>query len=264
MSMVNDISCGTKDNEEECLAHAEVISLYARKFGTGQWSFIGPGSEKKWYSMKETVHKESGTISRKRCCWNSPKADARFSVQRPPLSRGKLKSKGHGKLSIHFGATQETIETIFRIIVSANQLSLYGAVAQMCEEYESLHDRSGRLDKVMGQSIVLSVIKTEVPMDSDDPANQDLLLQQYEERIERLSQQDKLSKFCMDSEFLSVVEIGQYFMTKDTGDFTQFHTVACRECTLPREDGSSQPIGWVQGNTQIGPVLEVTTKLLAW
>ena len=47
-----------------------------------------------------------------------------------PLSRGKLKSKGHGKLSIHFGATQETIETIFRIIVSANQLSLYGAVAQ--------------------------------------------------------------------------------------------------------------------------------------
>ena len=28
-----------------CLAHAKVVSLYARKFGTGQWSFIGPGSE---------------------------------------------------------------------------------------------------------------------------------------------------------------------------------------------------------------------------
>ena len=51
--MFNDISCGTKDNEEECLAHAEVVSLYARKFGTGHWSFIGPGSEKKWYSLKE-------------------------------------------------------------------------------------------------------------------------------------------------------------------------------------------------------------------
>ena len=34
-----------------------------------------------------------------------------------PLSRCKLKSKGHGKLSIHFAADQETIETIFRIIV---------------------------------------------------------------------------------------------------------------------------------------------------
>ena len=79
-----------------------------------------------------------------------------------PLSRGQLKSKGHGKLSIHFAAVQETIETIFRIIVPANQLSLYGAVANMCEECESLHDRSGQSDKVMGQSIVLSAIKTEV------------------------------------------------------------------------------------------------------
>ena len=26
-------------------------------------------------------------------------------------------------------------------------------------------------------------------------------------------------------------------MTKDTGDLTQFHAVACRECTLPRKDG---------------------------
>ena len=41
MSMFNDISCGTRDNEQECLAHARVVSLYARKFGTGQWSFIG-------------------------------------------------------------------------------------------------------------------------------------------------------------------------------------------------------------------------------
>ena len=44
MSMFNDISCGTKDNEQECLAHARVVSLCARKFGTGQWSFIGPSS----------------------------------------------------------------------------------------------------------------------------------------------------------------------------------------------------------------------------
>ena len=100
-----------------------------------------------------------------------------------PLSRGQLKSKGHGKLSIHLGATQETIETSFRIIVSANQLSLYGAVAEMCEEYESFQDRSGRPDKVMGQSIVLSEIKTEVPLDNDDPAYQNFLLRQYELRI---------------------------------------------------------------------------------
>ena len=66
----------------------------------------------------------------------------------------------------------------------------------------------------------------------------------------------------MDAGFLSVVEIGQYFMTKDTGDLTQFHAVACREYSLPREDGSSQSRGWIQGNTKNGPVLEVTTSCL--
>ena len=121
-----------------------------------------------------------------------------------PLSSGQLKSQGHGKLSIHFAADQETIETIFRTIVSANQLSLYGAVANMCEEYESLHERTRR-PVVMGQSIVLNVIKTEVPWDGDDLANQNFLLQKYEERIEKLSQQDKLSKFSVDAGFLRVV-----------------------------------------------------------
>ena len=125
------------------------------------------------------------------------------------------------------------------MIVSANQLSLYGAVAEVCEEHESLRDRSGRQDKVMGQSIVLSEIKTEIPLENDVPAYQNFLLQQYEELIERLSQQDKVSKFCMDAEFLSVVEIGQYFMTNDTGE--QFYAVVCREYTLPRETQKLDP-----------------------
>ena len=66
----------------------------------------------------------------------------------------------------------------------------------------------------------------------------------------------------MDAGFLNVVEIGQYFMTKDTADFSQIHAVACREHTLPREEEASQPKGWIQGNTKIVPVLEVATSYL--
>ena len=113
----------------------------------------------------------------------------------------------------YFTADYPTIETVFRIFVSANQLSLYGAVANMCEECESLHDRSGQPDMVMGQSIDLSEIKTEVPLENDDPAHQYFLLQRYEERIKSLSQTYSVSKICMDAGFISVVEIGQYFMT---------------------------------------------------
>ena len=59
-----------------------------------------------------------------------------------------------------------------------------------------------------------------------------------------------------------LLKLDSIFMTKDTGDLIQFHAVACREYTLPREEGASQPRGWIQGNTKIGPGLEVTTSRL--
>ena len=254
MSMFNDISCDKKGNEEECVANAKVVSILAKKFGTGQWSFIGPGSEKKWYSMEEESPQGIWDHVADRMLLEFAESGCPIFRASTPLSRCILKNKGHRKLSIHFAADQGTIETTFRIIVFANQLSLHGAVANMCEEFESLQDRSGQPDVLMGQSIVLSEIKAEVPLENNLPSHENLLLQRYEERIEMLSRENKVSKFCMDAGFIHVVEIGQYFMTKDTGE--QFFARACREYTLPRSDGSSQPKGWIQGNTRIGPVLE--------
>ena len=62
---------------------------------------------------------------------------------------------------------------------------------------------------------------------------------------------------------MPVVEAGQYFVTKDTGDFRQFQSVACREYTLPRDDPASQAKGWIQGNMRIGLVFEVTTSFFS-
>ena len=62
---------------------------------------------------------------------------------------------------MHFYAVAGTIETVFRTNVSVNHLSLYDAVAEMCEEYESCHDGTGR-PVLKGQSnplFVPSVIK---------------------------------------------------------------------------------------------------------
>ena len=45
-----------------------------------------------------------------------------------------------------------------------------------------------------------------------------------------------MSKFCIDAGFLTTVAVGQYFMTKDTEEFSQFtDSVACPEYTLPRD-----------------------------
>ena len=48
---------------------------------------------------------------------------------------------------------------------------------------------------------------------TDDPAQEDPL-QKYQERVERLQQQNRVIIFCTDAGFLTTVEIGQSFMTK--------------------------------------------------
>ncbi len=62
-------------------------------------------------------------------------------------------------------------------------------------------------------------------------------MQRYQGRIERLSQQDRVIKLCTDAGFLTAVEVGQYFTTKDTVEFSRFtDSVACREFTEPRDE----------------------------
>ena len=92
-------------------------------------------------------------------------------------------------------------------------------MAAFCVEFENHQDGSGEPDVLMEQLIVLSEIKAEVPLENNLPSHPNLLLQRDEERIEMLSQENKVSKFCTDAGFIHVVEVGQYFMTKDTGDF---------------------------------------------
>ena len=210
---------------------------------------------------KRIAHKELGITSRSKCCWNSQKADILFSVQRlhcpGVFSRAKdMENCRYTSLQI----IQQLKQTVCRIIISVNQLSIYGAVAAICEEFEDHQDGSGEPEILMGQSIVLGEIKAEAPLQNENPLNHQILWQQYIERIESLSPENKVSKFCKEAGFMRVVEVGQYFVTKDTGDFTQFRAVACREYTLPRDDPASQAKGWIQGNMRLGPVLEVTTS----
>ena len=90
--------------------------------------------------------------------------------------------------------------------------------------------------------------------------NDQIVWQQYIERIESLSPESKVSRFCEEAGFMRIVEVGQYFVAKDTGNLRQFRSVACREHTLPRDDTASKAKGWIQGNMRIGPVLEVVTS----
>ena len=181
MSMFNDISCDGKGNEEQCVANVKVVSIFAKKFGIGQWSFIGLrfAEEVVFYGRGHSTS-NLGSYRGKdvvaTCQQHMSNFPCNDSIVQVLAQKQRTRKTVDSLL-----CRSENNETMFRILVYANQLSLYGADSNMCEEQESHHDRSGRPDKVMGQSIVLSEIKAEVPLENDIPSHQNLLLQRYEE-----------------------------------------------------------------------------------
>ena len=226
MSMFNDISCDRYDNKVECLRNSNIVKTFAKRFGIGQWSFIGPGFEKKWYPSENSPQGAWDHVAEEMLL-KFPESGHPIFRSTTPLSRGRLKSKGKGKVSIHLSAGQDTVDTIYRIILSVNQLSVYGAVAAICDEYESHQDSTGQPVILVGQSIVLGEIKAEVPAHDEEPREDQIILQQYFQQVESLSPENRLSKFCREAGFMRVVEVGQYFVTRNASEFQQ--TVACRQ-----------------------------------
>ena len=134
MSMYSDIALGEKGNTERCIMNSFTVANYARRFPRGRWSFLGPGSEKKWYgtySDKPDWDKiaENVMTNFSECGHPIFRASSAFE-------RGELRSKGHGKKFIHFNGSEENIELLFRTVISANQLSVYGAVADYATNYQ--------------------------------------------------------------------------------------------------------------------------------
>ena len=92
--MCNDIDWGRRGNKGKCLANAHRIAEYGRRFSRGHLSFLGPGSEKKWYGTH--VSKLAGQ-------WDKTAEDVMLDLAESghpifratsALERGALKSKG--------------------------------------------------------------------------------------------------------------------------------------------------------------------------
>ena len=200
---------------------------------------FGPGSEKKWFLSEKSPQGAWDHVAEEMLLRFAESGHPIFRAT-TPLSRGKLKSKGKGKVSIHFSADQDTVDTIYRIILSVNQLSNYGAVAAICDLYQGHPDSTGEPVILEGQSIVLGKVKAEALV-REEFEDSNIILQKYFQQVESLSPENRLSKFCKEARFMSVVEVGQYFVTRNSSEF--LHTVACREYTFPRDDKVSQPKG---------------------
>ena len=113
MSMFNDISWGSPDNEQECELSAQLISIYARRFAPGRWSFLGPGSEKKSYSTLECKHKENGDRVAELVMIKFGESKHPVFRATSPLSRGTLKSKGEENCQYTSAPMRERLKLFF-------------------------------------------------------------------------------------------------------------------------------------------------------
>ena len=167
---------------KECESNARLVSLFAKRFGTGQWSFLGPGSEKKWSSISaDSPQGEWDDMS------EFAKSGHPIFRATSPLSRGQLKSNGHGKLSIHYRADLETIKTFSH--------SYFCKSAQSLRRQSLIFNGTTRCERAIEFFIRAKRDQVTVPLDNDNRAHNGLLLHKYGKRTEKLSQQDKLWQY---------------------------------------------------------------------
>ena len=111
MSMFNDILWWSEDNERECNANADLVSKNSKKIPSK--TMVIPRT---WITNKVVFYLQRKTKRRMDIVAELTMikfGESGHPVFRAtsPLSRGTLKSKGGGKLSINFCADGDTIET---------------------------------------------------------------------------------------------------------------------------------------------------------
>ena len=132
----------------------------------------------------------------------SVKADSPFFRGSSAFERGDLKSKGKGTLSFHFNGSDETVEVILRTVISVNQLSVYGAVADMCGDltWEVSRNSKGMEKPGALENLETMVMPPEVStIDQISPTDarvQGNLLREYEEKFANLPEHLQLTKLC--------------------------------------------------------------------
>ena len=95
----------------------------------------------------------------RKCCTTSQDPVIRYSVVPVPWrERGQLRSKGGGRTTIHFNGSTQNIELLLQMVISVNQLSLNGAVADLIEELPD-DQRSPRKSVALDQIVKYKPMK---------------------------------------------------------------------------------------------------------
>ena len=112
MSMFSDIGWTKRGNDEICISNAEKVKDYAMRFLQGHWTFLGPGSEKKWYGEPRTLTMENGTLQPIKMVQRFKETGHFVFKSISALSRGILKRK-KGTETMHCNGDSWNTELLF-------------------------------------------------------------------------------------------------------------------------------------------------------
>ena len=88
MSVYNDMIRGEQGNHEKCETNSVTVVNCARRFPLGRWSFLGRGSEKKWYGTYSGKPGGNGTKTAERVILNFTGSDHTVFRATSALERG--------------------------------------------------------------------------------------------------------------------------------------------------------------------------------
>ena len=135
---------GERGNTEKCEMDSVTAANYARRFLLRRWSFLGAGPEKTFYGTYSDKPDGDWDRTAERRMLNFAESGHPIFRATSALKRGELRSKAKGKRSIHFNGSEENIELILHTIISVNQLSIYGAAADLCKELSNDSEVAGK------------------------------------------------------------------------------------------------------------------------
>ena len=108
-----------------------LVGVRKKRFPLGHQSFLGPGEEEKWYGTHSYKPEGQWNSTADVMVANFKDSGHRFFKASSALDRGFLKKKD-GRCTMHFSAELSIAEVSFRTINYANQLSIFGAIADSC------------------------------------------------------------------------------------------------------------------------------------
>ena len=221
------------------------VKDYAKRFLQGHWTFPGRGSEKKWYG--ESSYPPNGEFDS-----TVDKMEQRFKETGhlvftiiSALSCGIVKRKE----TIHFSGDSSNTELLFQTFHSVNQLSIYGAVPNWCEQFGLTDEEKARNNLSVNKSILTSVPSHEVQLLVSPPKLESgNSLQENILSFEALSDGIQFSKLCEDAWLKHRVSAGMMYKTRlDEDDGYGKLVPLRREYTLSRAHPKSRVFAAIPG-----------------